>query len=336
MATEPVAHSQPTPRPAGTLGRPVRTGGGDDLPTAFALSLTDWSILGLACVGPVGLALGDRLHLALTAGGHTGLIETTGEVIWQQPCAQGHSYGLRLAALSPGAAAAWGALCAQGPGRPGDRPAPNAWAYVDAPAPTVGLRQLEFGAGRGLPSAQRQLQPEAGRQLGEFQPRGADRGPTLGATLWAGATGLLFGGAVVLAAYGVLVGRQGSRPASAPAAATSSTAPPPTAAPAPSAVVSSATGVTLLFTADGPIGAKELFWLQNPTRLVVDLMGRQLAAAAPVVAPDHPWVRRVRVGQHADRARFVVEVAPQVAPQVGAQVDGSAVAITLYAREDSP
>lgn len=104
---------------------------------------------------------------------------------------------------------------------------------------------------------------------------------------------------------------------------------------AASAISSTATstGATVLLSADAPIVGHHLFWLQAPRRLVVDLMGVHEALGAPVVAPSHPLVRKVRWAHHDDRVRFVIEVAPEAHEEVQAHVDGASLALTLHKRD---
>lgn len=337
--------SDPRPRPPGA-GRKTHVPGPD---AAFALTVTDWSVLGIACVGPVGLGVDDRLRLALDAGNDSLPIEVTGRIVWQQPGAQGHAYGLQFEGADTAFTAAWAPVCSHTPA-PGVAPQPpNVWAYVEAPIvapprsfahePAPAWQEAKATPWVGLsPGSKRRL-------LGR---------PSRPETLWAATTGLLFAGAVIVAAYASGAGRYVAAPAMSPVpiAAAELTPHQPSAMPTPTAPAPHLPGspaillppggagetaaVTLLFSADGPIGRQEIFWMQNPARLVVDILGRKVAQVAPVVAPPHPWVRRVRVGQHADRARFVIEVTADVARHVSARADGSALAVSLYGPKDAP
>lgn len=89
----------------------------------------------------------------------------------------------------------------------------------------------------------------------------------------------------------------------------------------------------VLLSADGPVGEHQHFWLDAPRRLVVDLMGVRQASRAPIIAPQHSLIKRVRVGRHEDRVRFVIEVAPEAHHHVVARADGSSLTVTLRAKE---
>ncbi len=66
-------------------------------------------------------------------------------------------------------------------------------------------------------------------------------------------------------------------------------------------------GLVLLLMADGEIESAESFTLEDPDRLVIDLAGLLSAVEADRVEVGSPYVERVRIGQHADRVRVVVD-----------------------------
>jgi len=155
--------------------------------------------------------------------------------------------------------------------------------------------------------------------------------------VWWWAAGLLFAGGagVLLLALALADGVKGSLADNAPASpheGPQAGLAGPSSAPRRAVAGPQAT-VTVLLSADGAIGEHHLFWLEQPKRLVVDLMGVGEAVAAPIVAPKHPLLRRVRWGRHDDRVRFVLEVAPQVHDDVRVRPDGASLAVTLHALE---
>jgi hypothetical protein len=172
-------------------------------------------------------------------------------------------------------------------------------------------------------------EPQTSAPLAAPRRRGPPGRPKIPNRAWWWAAGLLFaGGSAVLMVAVWLAG--GVRAQLAPSANRPGAAASPqaqAALPGPSAAV------TVLLSADAPIGEHHLFWLNEPRRLVVDLMGVGAAVAAPIVAPKHPLVRRMRWGRHDDRVRFVLEVAPQTHDAVQARPDGASLAVTLHPLE---
>ncbi len=89
-------------------------------------------------------------------------------------------------------------------------------------------------------------------------------------------------------------------------------------------------GVIVELQADGSVDRSEAFVLENPLRVVVDLPGLK-SQAAPQTDVKTALVGRVRVGQHADKVRIVIDAASGVTdlgtPSVGSQPTGLAVAL---------
>ncbi|MBY0399955.1 AMIN domain-containing protein, partial [Myxococcota bacterium] len=81
-------------------------------------------------------------------------------------------------------------------------------------------------------------------------------------------------------------------------------------------------GVLVGLQADGALGEVEVFALQNPTRLVVDIPGIQAAASVKNVTLESPIATRVRLGAHEGKLRIVV--------------DGGAAAAEFAARQVMP
>ncbi|MBT6177553.1 MAG: AMIN domain-containing protein [Deltaproteobacteria bacterium] len=70
--------------------------------------------------------------------------------------------------------------------------------------------------------------------------------------------------------------------------------------------------VRLVLRTDGPVAKHKSFWLKNPRRFVVDVPGRRNAFDRLAYELNHPLAERLRVGQHADKVRFVVETSEDV------------------------
>lgn len=69
------------------------------------------------------------------------------------------------------------------------------------------------------------------------------------------------------------------------------------------------------FIGNGPIGDYTAFKLQNPPRLVVDIMDVGNLYPGTIVEVGSPLVSRIRLGQHPDKVRFVLDVpTPDVPP----------------------
>lgn len=70
--------------------------------------------------------------------------------------------------------------------------------------------------------------------------------------------------------------------------------------------------VELLLRTSHPVTKHRSFWLKNPRRFVVDVPGGHNAFAKLSYDLNHPLAEKLRVGQHADKVRFVVEVSDEV------------------------
>ena len=92
--------------------------------------------------------------------------------------------------------------------------------------------------------------------------------------------------------------------------------PPVSAAPAPQATALTGVraedeGRRIHLLADGHLVAAQTFTLEKPPRLVIDLDGVESRLAAAEVPVASPHVTRVRVGQHPDKLRIVLDGAGQ-------------------------
>ena len=85
----------------------------------------------------------------------------------------------------------------------------------------------------------------------------------------------------------------------------------------------------MTLTTDGPVSEQQVFWLNNPLRLVVDLPGRQSRLERKLYELNSPLVHRVRVGQHPGKVRFVIETTPSVGRKFSAKRIGNTVRVEL-------
>jgi type IV pilus assembly protein PilQ len=96
------------------------------------------------------------------------------------------------------------------------------------------------------------------------------------------------------------------------------------AAPASALVAVEATardgGALVMLRTDGAVGPHSHFVLDEPARLVVDLPGLVSRADAAQVAVDAGGVARVRIGQHDDKLRVVIDASADAASLAGAEV----------------
>ncbi len=79
-------------------------------------------------------------------------------------------------------------------------------------------------------------------------------------------------------------------------------------------------GTTLLLRADGTIEGAKSFTLDHPARLVVDLAGVRNAVPAPRIDVGSADVARVRVAQHDDRTRVVIDAGSAERPFEGREI----------------
>jgi type IV pilus assembly protein PilQ len=61
---------------------------------------------------------------------------------------------------------------------------------------------------------------------------------------------------------------------------------------------------------DGSISKYNVFTLTDPARVVLDLMGVELAAGKATVPPSDPLVKGIRMGSHPDKVRVVFDLIP--------------------------
>jgi len=67
-------------------------------------------------------------------------------------------------------------------------------------------------------------------------------------------------------------------------------------------------GISFYIFTDGKLSDCNVSYLADPPRLVVDLMGLQSSEVREPLSLDGPWVKKVRVGLHADKVRVVFDL----------------------------
>ncbi len=72
--------------------------------------------------------------------------------------------------------------------------------------------------------------------------------------------------------------------------------------------------VHITLIADGKIGDYNSFKLEKPSRLVIDVWNVKKAYPKNLIQVDHPLLKRVRMGKHPKKTRFVFDSAPPQVP----------------------
>lgn len=85
----------------------------------------------------------------------------------------------------------------------------------------------------------------------------------------------------------------------------------------------------LALLCDGPVDQHITFWLSSPRRLVIDVPNRKSGFKRTQYEVDHPLAKRLRVGNHPGKVRFVLETSEDVAPEVYTTARGNSLAIEL-------
>jgi len=67
-------------------------------------------------------------------------------------------------------------------------------------------------------------------------------------------------------------------------------------------------GISFYIFTDGKLSDCNASYLTDPPRLVVDLMRLQSSEVTEPLSLDGPWVKKVRVGLHADKVRVVFDL----------------------------
>ncbi len=88
-------------------------------------------------------------------------------------------------------------------------------------------------------------------------------------------------------------------------------------------------GVELALLTDSKVVDHVSFWLENPRRLVVDVFGAKSAFARHSYGIDHPLAKRLRVGNHPGKVRFVIETDSSVSRDIAVRPSGKSLLVTL-------
>ena len=90
--------------------------------------------------------------------------------------------------------------------------------------------------------------------------------------------------------------------------------------------------MTLTLELDGKASAPKGFWLAAPRRYVIDVAGRPAKLTNKSYAVDSQLATGLRIGEHAGKTRFVLEVTDAASKNVKLSSRGSAVLVTLERR----
>jgi len=90
--------------------------------------------------------------------------------------------------------------------------------------------------------------------------------------------------------------------------------------------------VELALLTDGPIDEHAEFWLENPQRLVVDILHRKSGFARLSYAIASPLVTKMRVGEHSDKVRFVIEASREASQEYKVRSRGNSLIIQFKHR----
>ncbi|MEN8184263.1 MAG: type IV pilus secretin PilQ [Myxococcota bacterium] len=91
----------------------------------------------------------------------------------------------------------------------------------------------------------------------------------------------------------------------------------------------SAEGTRIRLEADGPLSDVETFVLEQPDRLVLDLVGLSGSDAPAVVEIGGEHADRIRIGEHADKVRVVIDGGSAEAPFAGFSAEPTAEGLLL-------
>lgn len=88
----------------------------------------------------------------------------------------------------------------------------------------------------------------------------------------------------------------------------------------------------LALPTDGTVDEHVAFWLEDPRRLVVDVMGRKSTFERATYDIDHSLASRLRVGKYGDKVRFVIETSPNVSTDVTTRRQDNSLILELRRR----
>lgn len=89
-------------------------------------------------------------------------------------------------------------------------------------------------------------------------------------------------------------------------------------------------GVEIALLTDSKVVDHVSFWLENPRRLVVDVFGAKSGFERHSYGIDHPLAKRLRVGNHPGKVRFVIETDKSVSSDIAVRPSGKSLLIELH------
>jgi type IV pilus assembly protein PilQ len=95
-------------------------------------------------------------------------------------------------------------------------------------------------------------------------------------------------------------------------------------------------GVNVTLVADGRIGDYNSFTLEKPPRLVIDVWNVKKECPKSLIQVDHPLLKRVRVGSHPKKTRFVLDSAHPKVPQFQINKVQNRLVVSLGQIEEAP
>lgn len=99
-------------------------------------------------------------------------------------------------------------------------------------------------------------------------------------------------------------------------------------------VDSDATSAVVKISADGSIGRYNSFEIENPARIVVDVWGIDNLSGTQRVKGDDKFVKRVRIGRHPEKVRFVFDTRGTEIPPYMVEKEGDTLLLTFGEQEN--
>lgn len=295
-------------------------------------NIVNLSVRGMACMSPLDLDPGQRLWLTFRLNLAEKPLTLLGEVIWKEPPRHGGwPLGVRFKSLTRSELEALQVTVRErSEGRAGAWPLPGTGDHTTLPHPTRATPWLSAVAGMAAgialtlavsmiprsdpsPAVAEAPTPDAQRAAAAETAAPAPEAPLPPQVAASSAPP---------AAATVATKRAATVPPEPPAAERSSS---------DLAVAGSRDRLTVMLPVDGPVGEHVGFWVERPRRYVVDVMQRKSALKQHTYDVQHPMATTVRVGNHDDRVRFVIDT-PSKQPLV-AQLEAEAHGLRLTLRQ---
>jgi len=94
--------------------------------------------------------------------------------------------------------------------------------------------------------------------------------------------------------------------------------------------------LVLSIVENGPPGSYNAFGLDSPARLVVDIWGVKNVLSDRSIAVDDTLVQRIRVGDHPDKSRIVIDLSSDVVPPHSIDKVGNRLVVSFGAVRETP